>query len=149
MRAYSVSFARNLASQAPTSVGFSRQEHWSGKNTAISSSRGFSWSRDKARASCIGRGIPYQLFYLRSPQFTQYRKCCVQGCVSCLPPTDIVRPIPEKAMALFNEFGGGALLRAFKMIFFLMKQMLRRLISPQTFFQFLLFHGVRLPSVVF
>ena len=101
---------------------------------AISSSRGSSWPRDKARVSCIGRGILYQLFHLRSRQFTQYRKCFVQGCVSCLHPTDVVSQIPAKAMASFNEFGWGALLRAFKMIFFLMKQMLRILISPQTFF---------------
>ena len=44
-----------VALQAPLSVGFSRQEYWSG--FAISSSRGSFWPRDRICICCLGRWI--------------------------------------------------------------------------------------------
>ena len=41
--------------QAPLSMGFSRQEYWSG--VAISFSRGSCWSRDQTCVSCIAGGF--------------------------------------------------------------------------------------------
>ena len=40
-----------VACQAPLSMEFSRQEHWSG--LAIPVSRGSSWPKDQMRISCI------------------------------------------------------------------------------------------------
>ena len=46
-----------IAHQAPLSMGFSRQEYWSG--FAISSSRGSSWPRDRSYVFYIGRWVLY------------------------------------------------------------------------------------------
>ena len=46
-----------IAHQAPLSMGFSRQEYWSG--FAISSSRGSSWPRDQSYIFYIGRWVLY------------------------------------------------------------------------------------------
>ena len=45
-----------VACQAPLSVGFTTQEHWSG-NTATSFSMGSSWPRDQTHVSCIAGGF--------------------------------------------------------------------------------------------
>ena len=52
---------RTAARQAPLSMGFSKQEYWSGF-VAISYHRTFSWSRNQTRiscVSCIGRQTLY------------------------------------------------------------------------------------------
>ena len=41
-----------VARQAPPSMGFSRQEYWSGMRDVISFSRGYSQPRDQAQVSC-------------------------------------------------------------------------------------------------
>ena len=58
-----------IGHQAPLSMGFSRQEYWSG--LAVPSSRGSSWPRDWTHdfyVSCIGIWAPYHYCHLRSPK---------------------------------------------------------------------------------
>ena len=46
-----------MAHQAPLSMGFFRQEYYSGNTTAISSSRKSSWPRDQTHVSCTAGGV--------------------------------------------------------------------------------------------
>ena len=46
-----------VAYQAPLSMGFSKQEHWSGLHFLLQ--RIFLWLRNQTYASCIGRYILY------------------------------------------------------------------------------------------
>ena len=59
---------RTVASQAPLSIGVSKQEHWS--EFATSSSRGSSWPRNRSGiswVSCTGRRILYHCATWESP----------------------------------------------------------------------------------
>ena len=53
------------AYQAPPSMRFSRQEHWSG--LPLPSPRGSSWPRDPSLVFCIDRRIIYHLSHQGSP----------------------------------------------------------------------------------
>ena len=53
-----------VANQAPPSMGFSRQEYWSG--LPLSSPGDLLWSRDRTRVSCIP-GRRFNLWAIREP----------------------------------------------------------------------------------
>ena len=55
-----------VAHQAPLSLGFSRQEDWSGFPFASAAS---SWSRNWTHVSCIGQWILYQPSHRGSPSY--------------------------------------------------------------------------------
>ena len=74
----------DVTCQAPLSMGFPRQEYWSGD--AISYSRGSSQSRDRTQVSCIsciGRQNIYHQHHLGSLPFPSPQSYCIQ----CMQPS--------------------------------------------------------------
>ena len=57
-----------IAHQAPLSMGFPRQEYWSGLHFLL---QGSSWPRDQTQIFCIGRQILYRSSTREAPQFLQ------------------------------------------------------------------------------
>ena len=73
---------RTVASQAPLSIGVSKQEHWS--EFATSSSRGSSWPRNRSGiswVSCIGRRILYRCATWESPIYMMLKRVIISTCI--------------------------------------------------------------------
>ena len=96
-------FPRTVAHQAPLSMGFSRQEYWSG--LPYPPPWGSSRPRDWTQVSCIGRWVLYHNHQLGSPHTAQTctNICCVQTHVQHIrntPSTSSPRMLQQETVAV-------------------------------------------------